>query len=96
MAVDSPDNLKKNIIEGQMVEVNLPSGIKRVEEIEALPYVKDCTVHGALLHVLLDEKDDLNKLQNDLGCIAKWITPSLEDVFISLARKQRMEDLQKI
>ncbi len=95
MAVDSPDNLKKNIIEGQMVEVNLPSGIKRVEEIEGLSYVKDCTIHGSLLHVLLDNKDDLIKLQNDLGCLAKLITPSLEDVFISLARKQRMEDMEK-
>lgn len=95
MAVDSPDNLKKNVIKGYMLELDLPQGIQMIKDIEALPYVQDCTVHGSLLHVLVAKREDIVKLQNDLGAEAKLITPSLEDVFVTLARKQRSEDVKK-
>jgi len=94
MAVDSPDNLKKNVIKGYMLELNLPQGIQKIKDIEALPYVQDCTVHGSLLHVLVANREDIVKLQNDTGAEAKQITPSLEDVFVALARKQRLEDIR--
>jgi len=94
MAVDSPDNLKKNVIKGYMLELNLPQGMQKIKDIEALPYVQDCTVHGSLLHVLVANREDIVKLQNDTGAEAKQITPSLEDVFVALARKQRLEDIR--
>lgn len=89
MAVDSPDNLKRDVIQGVMVELNLTNGMQRLKEIEELPYVKECTIHGALLHVLLPDKESIPRLQDALKCKAKSITPSLEDVFVALARKQR-------
>ncbi|KUO60471.1 MAG: ABC transporter [Gracilibacter sp. BRH_c7a] len=89
MAVDSPDNLKQRSIRGCMVELDLPKGIQRIEEIEELPYVKECTIHGSLLHVLLVNQESLPKLQNVLRCKAQIITPSLEDVFVALAKQQR-------
>ncbi|NLI91692.1 MAG: ABC transporter ATP-binding protein [Peptococcaceae bacterium] len=91
MAVDSPDNLKRNVIQGCMVEVNLPDGMQKIKEIEKLPYVKECTIHGALLHILLDDVQNKTVLQKDLGCETQIITPSLEDVFLALARRQRLD-----
>lgn len=105
MAVDSPDNLKKTVIKGYMLEVNIPDGMQRIKDIEALPYVQECTVHGSLLHVLVAQQEDITKLQhdlrqrdlendlgNDFGLEVKQITPSLEDVFVALAKKQRLEN----
>lgn len=91
MAVDSPDNLKKEAIQGMMVELDIPNSMQRVPEIEELPYVKECTVHGSYLHVLLPDQESIARLQDTLACRTKIITPSLEDVFVALARKQRTQ-----
>lgn len=91
MAVDSPDNLKKKVIKGCMVELNLPDGMQRIKEIEELSYVKECTIHGSLLHVLLDEEGYVPMLQKALASEAQCITPSLEDVFVVLSKQQREE-----
>ncbi|RJE47854.1 MULTISPECIES: ABC transporter ATP-binding protein [unclassified Dehalobacter] len=89
IAVDSPDQLKKKTIQGCMVELNLKDGMQRVKEIGKIPYVKECTVHGALLHVLLKGADDVSQLEQDLDCELQIIMPSLEDVFVTLAKQQR-------
>lgn len=91
IAADSPENLKKSSIQGTMAELNLLGGIRRIKEIERLPYVKECTIHGALLHVLLSGGESLAELEHDLQSKAREITPSLEDVFVTLARKQKSE-----
>jgi len=87
MAVDTPDNLKQNVLEGCLVELDLPGIMERLESIEQLPYVKECSVHGLLLHVLLEDEAGLGVLEEFTGVPAKPITPSLEDVFIALANK---------
>ncbi|HHV65008.1 MAG TPA: ABC transporter ATP-binding protein [Peptococcaceae bacterium] len=94
MAVDSPDNLKKKVIEGIMVELALPDGIRRTKEVEALPYVKECTIHGSLLHALLRDERGIKHLQETFACEVKRITPSLEDVFLALAQRQRAAEAE--
>lgn len=95
MAVDSPDNLKKSVITGCMVELNLPDGLLRMREIGDLPFVTECTMHGSLLHVLLADCEYIPALQQALRCEARIITPSLEDVFVALAKRQRAESHAK-
>jgi len=85
LAVDTPDNLKQNVLAGHLVEVDLPDAMDRLAAIEQLPYVKECSMHGLLLHVLLAKEADLAALESFTGAPAKPITPSLEDVFIALA-----------
>ncbi len=87
MAVDTPDNLKQNVLEGFLVELDLPDVMDRLESIEQLPYVKECSVHGLLLHVLLEDVAGLAVIEEFTGVPAKPIAPSLEDVFIALANK---------
>ncbi|HBX23377.1 MAG TPA: ABC transporter ATP-binding protein [Desulfotomaculum sp.] len=86
MTVNTPDNLKKNVIDGHLVELELPDAMNRLDEIENLPYVKECTVHGPLLHVLLANESHRPALQESTGSEPRSITPSLEDVFIALAK----------
>ncbi|WP_027364081.1 ABC transporter ATP-binding protein [Desulfotruncus alcoholivorax] len=89
MAVDTPDNLKRSVIEGCLVEAELPDAIDWINKIEALPYVKECSVHGPVLHVLLEHEQNIALLAEFTGAAIKRVTPSLEDVFIALARKTR-------
>lgn len=91
LAVDSPDNLKKNVIKGCMVELDIPDAMQRIKEIEELPFVKECTIHGTLLHVLLEDEASVPRIKEAVEKEPRVITPSLEDVFVTLARKHRKE-----
>lgn len=92
IAVDEPDNLKKKVIRGCMVEAEYPFALQRTGEIEQLPFVRDCTIHGSLLHILLEKEEDIPKLVAFLKSPVRIITPSLEDVFVTLSRQQRSEN----
>lgn len=88
MAVDTPDNLKKTVIGGHLVELDLPDAMDRINGIERLPYVQECTVHGLLLHVLLESEAHRPSLMEFTGAEPQPVTPTLEDVFIALARRK--------
>lgn len=92
MAVDTPDNLKQNVIGGDMVELELPDPMDRIDDIERLPCVKECTVHGPLLHVLLENASHRPDLMKHTGAEPRPVTPSLDDVFIALARRDATAD----
>lgn len=89
MVMDTPRNLKSNVVEGHLVELDIPQAMERIPQIEALPYVKSCDLHGPLLHVLLEDKGKMEELSEFIGSNPQPIKPSLEDVFLTLARKQK-------
>ncbi len=91
IACDTPDNLKKNVVKGCMVELELPDVMDRVNDIEKLPYVEECSVHGLMLHVLLETASHMEALNLHTKARAKIIRPSLEDVFITLARQEKRQ-----
>lgn len=90
MALDSPDNLKNAVLEGFLVQVRTPNAMEHLAAVESLPYVKECSIHGASLHVLLENESYTATLNKAINIEVEPITPSLEDVFIALARKQRL------
>jgi ABC-2 type transport system ATP-binding protein len=94
IACDTPDSLKKNVIRGCLAELELPDPVKRAPELAALPYVRECSVHGSAVHVLLAGEEHVKDLEAYTGHRAAVITPSLEDVFIHLAKAGRREDRQ--
>lgn len=91
IANDTPDNLKGNIIKGCLVEVDLPGAMEKIADLEQLPFVKDCSIQGPLLHILLDSEEEMKLLDQYTGVKSKRIKPSLEDVFIYLARAERRQ-----
>ena len=91
IADDTPDNLKKNVIKGCLVEVTHPNALYMTDDLEKLPYVKECSIHGPLLHVLLESAGVIEALDQYTGVKAKIIKPSLEDVFVSLAKQNRKQ-----
>jgi len=88
LAMDTPDNLKKDIIQGQMVELALSHPMEHLNSIEELPYVRDCTIFGSFLHVLLNNAADVSALGDFTGVQPRLIKPTLEDVFITLAKRR--------
>ncbi len=90
LSVDTPENLKRNSLQGHLVELDIPHAPERTEEFEALPYVKDCSIHGPLLHILLEKEEYERDLYEYTGVKAQAINPSLEDVFVSLAKSRRV------
>ncbi|MEW6065767.1 MAG: ATP-binding cassette domain-containing protein [Bacillota bacterium] len=89
IANDTPDNLRNKVIEGVLAELEIDDPLGKLQQIEQLPYVKECSVHGALLHVLLEKEQHLKELQAFAKTRVNKITPSLEDVFIALSKKKR-------
>lgn len=86
LALDSPDYLRNHVLEGCMLELELPEPVSRLERLKALPYVKECSLHGLMLHVLVQEAGNQTALEQYAGVKARPIIPSLEDVFIALAK----------
>lgn len=88
LGIDTPDNLKKEVISGQMLELVLPRPMEHLDSIESLPFVRECSIHGAAIHVLLDSGADQDQLDRLTGFRSNPITPTLEDVFINLAKRR--------
>lgn len=88
LAMDSPDYLKNHVLEGLLVELDMPNPMEKMASIQALDFVKECSLHGLLLHVLLEKEADPGRLQEFTGIAPQLITPTLEDVFLALAKKK--------
>ena len=61
--------------------------------VRSLPYVRDATIFGRELHVLVASPASLERLAGDLRAFAnpeciRQVDPSLEDVFVTLTREQ--------
>jgi ABC-2 type transport system ATP-binding protein len=91
LAHDTPDNLKKTVLQGFLAEVTPPDPMRAMPVVQTYPFVKECMVHGSQLHVLVEHPQDINLLQAKFGYPAVPIDPSLEDVFIALSRRKRKE-----
>jgi ABC-2 type transport system ATP-binding protein len=89
LALDSPDTLKTTSLGGFLVEIDLPDAMSWAGRIEGQPYVRECSLHGTVLHVILDRESDTSALRALTGAEPRPIAPSLEDVFIALAKKSR-------
>ena len=92
LAMDTPSNLKKDIIPGDVWEVYaepLQDGLAVLPEIEGVLRVGLAGDHLRTITERGKKKEDLLKALNVKGVSVRDIVvgePTLEDVFISLAR----------
>lgn len=92
IAADTPENMKKHTLRGCLVELAMPNAIERINDIEALSYVRDCNIYGPLLHVLLENREKMSDLAAVTGVKPREITPSLEDVFVILSKSESQRE----
>jgi len=88
LALDTPDQLKASVIKGIMVELELPSPMEWLPQLESQAWVKEASLHGSVIHILLPDEAALNALETLTDKRPRRITPSLEDVFINLAKRE--------
>ena len=95
IAGDSPRNLKKEHLKGDMLEIECSNPIKGLEILASHKSIKGLSIFGTYLHAHVDNADKdkmdiiefLNKNDVQVNRI-DVITPSLEDVFIHLIEKK--------
>ena len=93
IAMDSPANLKAVLPYG-VYSLQVPDFIKVFDYVSARKYVEEAAIFGNTIHILCEEKFPLKKeLGRDLKVkgISQYhinkILPTLEDVFVTYARK---------
>lgn len=92
LALDSPDRLKSEVIEGVLLEMEFSDPLSQYSFIQSLPYVKECSVYGLRLHVLVENLGLADLLEKATGVRPLPIIPSLDDIFVALARKKEQEE----
>lgn len=87
---DTPDNLRRHM-PGVLLELRAVPQRTALETLKKLPFYQEVHVFGERLHILCEEFSEplRNELEEQLvrsGCKVediRWITPGLEDTFIS-------------
>jgi ABC-2 type transport system ATP-binding protein len=91
VAVGSPRELKTMVLRSSILEVESSDLLRMVELATGLPSIQDVALFGNKLHVMSNEPEaaklEIAQRAREAGIgvlSAKQITPSLEDVFVSL------------
>ncbi len=89
VALAPPRELRETGLAGTLLEVEAEPAIDALTVLPTVPGVKEVTLYGAVLHVLVDaglEPTTLEARLREAGLVvrdARPIRPSLEDVFVS-------------
>jgi ABC-2 type transport system ATP-binding protein len=100
-ACDSPENLKKNEMKGYLYEIECGSIMKALELLRKLPLVREIALYGIYLHVVVDDERFIDDIKRALATNfievkrVDRITPSLEDVFVSLVERRQRDKAGK-
>jgi ABC-2 type transport system ATP-binding protein len=92
VALAPPRELRETGLDGTLLEVECEPAIDALDLLPTLPGVREVTLYGTLLHVLVDNgvtQDGLAALIRDRGLKVtsmRKLKPSLEDVFVSRIR----------
>ena len=94
IADDTPANLKK-LIPGRLYEIGSDNSfglLAKIEQGEAGPVI-DSYFFGEKLHLLVGKERQIEDEELFRGASVKQITPSMEDVFTYLVKKESVMDL---
>lgn len=92
-----PDELKQlpdvTPVDARWVEVTCPNTTVALGALKLAPYVRDATIFGQSIHLLMDASERLDRIGatlEQIGISGAEITParpSLEDVFVTLTKR---------
>jgi len=95
LSLDTPNNMKEKVIDGDIVEIRADNTLKCIEVLKTKSMVKDASVYGAGIHAMVEEGLNLDELKFLLSenCVEvhsiKKVKPSLEDVFVFLVENEK-------
>ncbi len=100
LSLDTPGNLKKKVIQGDILEIRVNETLKAIDALKLHEEVTDASVYGAGIHALVKENLDpkvLEKYLAEQGLTVqslKKVQPSLEDVFVFLVENEKRKQGQ--
>ena len=90
VGLGSPDELRSRVA-GRMIELSVDRPVSALRVLHGLPGVRQATLHGAAVHVLLDEvpgrEDEALRALSAAGHLVRRMGPvplGMEDVFVAL------------
>lgn len=92
-------HLKEQHIEGSLFELSVQPIAKAVELLTSLPCIRNVTVWGSKVHVLVENSENAESLRRSLALPGismdslELVPPSLEDAFIALVEKEKRKVL---
>ncbi|MDV6032947.1 MAG: ABC transporter ATP-binding protein/permease [Phycisphaera sp. RhM] len=94
LVLGKPEQLKQlpevNPADSRRYEIRVPAPAQHLAGLRQLPEVRDATLFGETIHLLLDQsrvpEDVLRQLGMDASAATREVPPSLEDVFVTLTR----------
>jgi len=95
LSLDTPNNMKDNVIDGDIVEIRADNTLKSIELLKTKSMVKDASVYGAGIHAMVEKGLNLEELKFYLSenyvkvHSIKKVKPSLEDVFVFLVENEK-------
>ncbi|KAF5061927.1 putative multidrug ABC transporter ATP-binding protein YbhF [anaerobic digester metagenome] len=95
LAMDAPKQLKETAIDGTILEIRADQTLKAIECLNQHPLVKNASVYGSGIHVLVDPETDPDEVMKFLADQRirverlRVAAPSLEDVFVYLVERER-------
>ncbi|PRR68611.1 ABC transporter ATP-binding protein [Neomoorella humiferrea] len=95
IALGTPENLKKTKMRGQILQVECAPLLPALEAIKDVPEVIEAAMHGAGLHVVVEDiardtpvvRQALKRANVRVEAITP-VEPALEDIFVSLVEAQ--------
>jgi ABC-2 type transport system ATP-binding protein len=95
LSLDTPNNMKEKVIDGDIVEIRVDNTLKSIELLKTKDKVKDASVYGSGIHAMVEESLNLDELKFYLSDnhikvqSIKRVKPSLEDVFVFLVENEK-------
>jgi ABC-2 type transport system ATP-binding protein len=88
VALAPPRELREHGLSGTLYELECEEPVLALERVPGIPGVREVTLYGTLLHVLVDDSLSAEVLRaHGIGVLGlRPIKPSLEDVFVSRIR----------
>jgi len=95
VALGTPSELKLKTLSQGVMEVECNPLIPALDILKKEPWISEAAIFGDTLHVIaqegFDSENEITNLLQRHGILLKrkgWIRPSLEDVFVSLIKKE--------
>lgn len=97
VAEGSPSDLRKKYFHARLLELDADSVFRWMSGLEESSEIREVAMHGNKLHLTVDEPAEAEKRIRGVGQTLglevhsiREITPSLEDIFVSIMTRQRL------
>jgi ABC-2 type transport system ATP-binding protein len=96
VASGSPSRLRKEEFHARLLELDCESVFRWIDDLEEVPEVEEVAMYGNKLHLTVMDPVRAEQAIRDLGrknnlkiISVREISPSLEDIFVSVMTRQR-------